>query len=47
VNAQSHYPASQLANDGIDRISKEILSPQSGSPADSVPPAASSATETN
>jgi hypothetical protein len=29
VNAQSDYPASVIANDGIDRISKLILSPQS------------------
>jgi Flp pilus assembly protein TadD len=33
VNAQSYYPPSQIANDGIDRISKMILSPQSSSPA--------------
>jgi hypothetical protein len=31
VNAQSYYPPSQIANDGIDRISKLILSPQSAS----------------
>ncbi len=29
VNAQSFYPPSQIANDGIDRVSKMILSPQS------------------
>ena len=29
VNAQSFYPASVIANDGIDRISKQILSPDS------------------
>jgi hypothetical protein len=36
VNAQSDYPASVIANDGIDRVSKMILSPQasSASPAD-------------
>jgi hypothetical protein len=28
VNAQGLYPPSQLANEGIDRISKQILSPQ-------------------
>ena len=27
VNAQSFYPASTIANEGIDRISKQILSP--------------------
>jgi hypothetical protein len=31
VNAQSYYPASILANDGIDRVSKQILSPQDSS----------------
>ena len=31
VNAQSFYPASQIANDGIERVSKEILSTPSGS----------------
>jgi hypothetical protein len=31
VNAQSDYPASVIANDGIDRVSKLILSPQSSS----------------
>jgi len=31
VNAQTYYPASVIANDGIDRISKLILSPQSPS----------------
>jgi Flp pilus assembly protein TadD len=29
VNAQGIYPASTIANEGIDRISKQILSPQS------------------
>ena len=33
VTAQSAYPASVIANDGIDRVSKQILSPQSSSPA--------------
>jgi len=33
VNAQSYYPPSQLANDGIDRVSKMILTPQSVAPA--------------
>jgi tetratricopeptide (TPR) repeat protein len=28
VNAQADYPASIIANDGIDRVSKAILSPQ-------------------
>jgi hypothetical protein len=27
VNAQNFYPASTLANEGIDRVSKQILSP--------------------
>ena len=27
VNAQGFYPPSQIANEGIDRVSKEILSP--------------------
>jgi tetratricopeptide (TPR) repeat protein len=31
VNAQSFYPASQIANDGIERVSKQILSAPSGS----------------
>jgi len=31
VNAQSDYPASVIANDGIDRVSKMILSPQASS----------------
>jgi hypothetical protein len=31
VNAQNFYPASMIANEGIDRISKQILSPQSSS----------------
>jgi len=31
VNAQNDYPASVIANDGIDRITKLILSPQSSS----------------
>ena len=34
VNAQGFYPASVLANDGIDRVSKLILSPSSASSAD-------------
>ena len=29
VNAQNFYPASTIANEGIDRISKQVLSPQS------------------
>ena len=33
VNAQSFYPASQIANEGIDRVSKQILSPHSSSSA--------------
>jgi len=33
VNAQNFYPPSQIANEGIDRVSKQILSPQSSSPA--------------
>ena len=33
VSAQGYYPPSQIANDGIDRVSKLILSPQSSSPA--------------
>lgn len=32
VNAQNFYPASMIANEGIERISKQILSPQSSSP---------------
>ncbi len=32
VNAQNFYPASLIANEGIDRISKQILSPKSSSP---------------
>jgi tetratricopeptide (TPR) repeat protein len=31
VNAQSFYPASQIANDGIERVSKQILSTPAGS----------------
>jgi hypothetical protein len=31
VNAQGYYPASIIANDGIDRVSKQILSPDSSS----------------
>jgi hypothetical protein len=31
VNAQSLYPASTIANDGIDRLSKQILSPSGSS----------------
>ena len=37
VNAQSAYPPSQIANEGIDRVSKQILSPQTAS--DSTTPA--------
>ncbi len=44
VNAQNSYPASTIANEGIDRISKQILSPSSaaaepapGTPATSAP----------
>ncbi len=33
VNAQGFYPPSQIANDGIDRVSKLILTPQSSAPA--------------
>jgi tetratricopeptide (TPR) repeat protein len=33
VNAQSRYPASAIANEGIDRVSKLILSPQPSAPA--------------
>jgi tetratricopeptide (TPR) repeat protein len=33
VNAQGYYPASVIANDGIDRVSKLILSPQPSSSA--------------
>jgi hypothetical protein len=33
VNAQGYYPASVIANEGINRVSKLILSPQSSSPA--------------
>jgi hypothetical protein len=29
VNAQGFYPASKIANDGIDRVSKQILNPAS------------------
>jgi hypothetical protein len=35
VNAQAHYPASQLANDGIDRLSKQILASEADSGSDS------------
>jgi hypothetical protein len=31
VNAQGYYPASKIANDGIDRVSKLILNPPSAS----------------
>jgi tetratricopeptide (TPR) repeat protein len=31
VNAQGYYPASKIANDGIDRVSKLILNPPSSS----------------
>ena len=34
VNAQGDYPASVIANEGIDRVSKMILTPQSSSSAD-------------
>ena len=37
VNAQSYYPASIIANDGIDRISKQILSPDSSSTSEGSP----------
>ena len=41
VNAQSRYPASEIANDGIARISKQILSPQADpAPAAAVSPSA-------
>jgi hypothetical protein len=33
VNAQGYYPPSQIANEGIDRVSKMILSPESSAPA--------------
>jgi Flp pilus assembly protein TadD len=33
VNAQGYYPASVIANEGINRVSKLILSPQSAAPA--------------
>jgi len=33
VNAQTFYPPSQIANDGIDRVSKLILSPETASTA--------------
>ena len=33
VNAQGFYPASIIANEGIDRVSKQILSPQDNSAA--------------
>lgn len=33
VNAQAYYPASTIANEGIDRVSKQILAPQGDSPA--------------
>ncbi len=35
VNAQSYYPPSAIANEGIDRVSKQILSPQSSTSASS------------
>ena len=31
VNAQGYYPASIIANDGIDRVSKLILNPKDDS----------------
>jgi hypothetical protein len=40
VNAQSLYPASTIANDGIDRISKQILTPSSSTDSSSSGPAA-------
>jgi len=33
VNAQGFYPASVIANEGIDRVRKQILTPDSSSPA--------------
>ncbi|MCE0522104.1 MAG: hypothetical protein LV480_04260 [Methylacidiphilales bacterium] len=33
VNAQNYYPPSVIANDGINRVSRQILSPQSSLPA--------------
>jgi len=33
VNAQGYYPPSQIANEGIDRVSKMILSPEPPAPA--------------
>ena len=30
VKAQSYYPPSTIANDGIERVSKQVLSPQGG-----------------
>jgi len=49
VNAQGYYPASQLANDGIDRLSKQILSPEAESvPSPAAPsPASTPAAEVN
>jgi hypothetical protein len=44
VNAQSAYPASTIANDGIDRVSKEILTPETDAPAT---PSASAAAVVN
>jgi hypothetical protein len=40
VNAQNFYPASIIANEGIDRISKHILNPSSSSTVSSATPAA-------
>ncbi len=49
VNAQGYYPASQLANDGIDRLSKQILSPEAdAAPSSAAPaPASTPAAEVN
>jgi hypothetical protein len=33
VTAQSYYPPSSIANEGIERLSKQILSPQTSGPA--------------
>jgi hypothetical protein len=38
VNAQAYYPASIIANDGIDRLSKQILSPDGAAASDSSTP---------
>jgi tetratricopeptide (TPR) repeat protein len=39
VNAQNFYPASIIANEGIDRIGKQILTPSSSSTASTTPAA--------